>query len=265
MSTSDSPTLAKLGEAVRRYRTMRGWSQEALARKINMSDSTISDIELAKVRPEEATIKALEEALELPEGALMDINDLLDGEESLPKWKREWFEDIEPKATVIRTFELANVAGLLQMRAYATALLRGNEAEIETRMRRQEILQKQDAPTLRIVLDEAVLHRPTGDRETMREQLEYLVAVQSQKITVQVLPYGVWGHDGLPGSFSIATVEGAQVGYLETSVRGMVTSDRNDLGKINGVWDDIQAYALPVGQSVALINKVAESEWIPET
>jgi transcriptional regulator with XRE-family HTH domain len=264
MNTSDSPTLAKLGAAVRRYRTTHGWSQEALAHKINMSDSTISDIELGKVRPEEATIKALEEALDLPEGALMDINDLLDGEESLPKWKREWFEDVEPKAQVIRSFEISNVPGLVQTRDYAAVLLRGVESEVETRMKRQEILGKPESPTLRLVVDEAVLHRPVGDRNLMREQLEYLASIQSQTMTVQVVPYGVV-HDGSQGAFAIATVNGAQVGYVETSVRGMVTSDPNDLGKINGVWDEIQTHALPVEQSVALINKVAESEWTPET
>jgi hypothetical protein len=192
----------------------------------------------------------------------MDINDLLDGEESLPKWKRKWFEEIEPHAMILRSYEMLVVPGLLQTRDYASVVLRGNEVEIEMRMERQEVLQKSDGPTLRVVLHEAALHVPLGGANMMREQLQRLVDVQSRKITIQVVTSDV--NPNWSGAFTIAELAGERVGYVESVIRGMVTSDRDEVTKLADVWDGILAHALPVAQSIALIEKVAEGTWTPE-
>src|SRR3954463_1033168 len=154
MNNSPSPALAKLAEALRRHRKLAGLTQADLAKRIPCSDKTLSAIETGRDRPSRPMIVAIEQALGLSPGALVDIFDLLDAE-GLPGWMRDWVIE-ERRATRLRSFELALIPGLSQTEEYARALLKGNETAVQTRMERQAILVGDDAPTLHVVLDEAV-------------------------------------------------------------------------------------------------------------
>jgi transcriptional regulator with XRE-family HTH domain len=112
MNNSPSPALVKLAEALRRHRKLAGHTQSDLARRIPCSDKTISAIETGRDRPSREMIVAIEEAMELSRGALVDIFDLLDSE-SLPGWMRDWLAE-ERRSTMLRSLELVIVPGLLQ-------------------------------------------------------------------------------------------------------------------------------------------------------
>ena len=102
----------------------------------------------------------------------------------LPKWF-ELYVGLEKAASIIRTYEVQFVHGLLQTRDYARAviLIANAHARVEEidrrvslRMKRQQLLTQPDAPELWAVLDEASLRRPLGGRTVMRAQLEHLPA-----------------------------------------------------------------------------------------
>jgi hypothetical protein len=63
------------------------------------------------------------------------------------------------------------------------------------------------------------------------------------------------------GAFTIATVDGADVGYIETIVRGIVTSSREDVSVMIAAWEAIRTFALPQQESLDLIKKVIEEKW----
>ncbi|MFJ6749427.1 MULTISPECIES: helix-turn-helix domain-containing protein [unclassified Streptomyces] len=124
----------------------------------------------------------------------------------------DWFElhiGLEEAASLIRTYEVQFLPGLLQTEEYARAVSRlgypdAPESKIDRlvalRKERQKLLTRPDAPRLWAVLDEAVLRRPFGGAEVMRAQLEHLLeAVEMPNVTLQVAPFSV-GANAAAGS-----------------------------------------------------------------
>jgi hypothetical protein len=187
----------------------------------------------------------------------MNVYEQLEGE-SLPGWFRGWVDE-EDRATVIRTFQLALIPGLLQIEEYARALLPGDEPAVARRMKRQEILARDTPPMLHVVLDEAVLYQAHGGPKVMRAQLEHLIASVGPRLTLQVVRSE--HNPRSTGAFSIATVDGRDVGYVETVIRGIVTSSREDIAELSTAWETIRAFALSQKESLDLIREVIEEKW----
>ncbi len=141
-------------------------------------------------------------------------------------------------------------------------LLRGDESAVAARLHRQLILTREDPqpPILRCVIDEAVLHRPIGPPEVMREQFDHLISIVGPRLSVQVVPHGM--HSGLMGGFAIATLEGGiDVLYAETAVRGLTTNDQDDVTAVIERFEAIRTEALPLSMSLELIKRTAEERW----
>ena len=100
----------------------------------------------------------------------------------LPTWL-EPYVGLEAAASIIRTYQIQFVPGLLQTEGYARALIRQGSAESEEEIAR---LKLSCAPAARrscagpdplqlwVVVDEAALRCLFGPREIVREQLTYL-------------------------------------------------------------------------------------------
>ncbi|OKI10280.1 XRE family transcriptional regulator [Streptomyces sp. CB02923] len=109
------------------------------------------------------------------------------------------FAELEAGAETISCYEPMFVPGLLQTRAYATAVHRGGYVEVprsaetaavEFRLERQRVLSAEGAPRLHVVVHEAALHVSLGGRQLMRDQLLRLVeACHLPNVTLQVLPF----------------------------------------------------------------------------
>jgi transcriptional regulator with XRE-family HTH domain len=234
--------------------------QESLATRVHYSKAWLSNVETGQVAPHAEQIVALEKALNLPPGALMNIREQFDAE-SLPRGCRPWTDE-ERRAAIMRTFQLALIPELLQTESYARALFPGDEASVQTLMVRQAILTREapEPPRLYCVLDEAVLHQARGGKEVMREQLEVLIAaVSPPRLTVQVVPSGRSPRS--LGAFTIATVDGAEVGYVETVIRGIVTGNRDDIADLLAAWEAVRTFALSQQESIDLIQQVLAERW----
>jgi hypothetical protein len=79
-------------------------------------------------------------------------------------------------------------------------------------------LQGDDAPQVRVVLDEAVLRRAPVGSNTMRKQIEHLIDV-SRKPTVQigVIPLDYGPHPGLAGSFEVHDTADSSLVFFESA------------------------------------------------
>jgi transcriptional regulator with XRE-family HTH domain len=257
MSRHRSPTLVTLGRMVRTFREAAGLTQKELAKAINYTNGWLSNVETGQLRPRVEQVTALEEALGVPPGALMNVYEQLDGE-VMPGWFREWVDE-ESQADVLRTFQLSVIPGLLQIEEYARALLPGDEAGVTQRLKRQEILTRDTPPVFHVVLDEAVLYQGRGGKDAMRAQLEHLIASVGPSLSLQVVRSE---QNPRPrGAFTLATVDSTDVAYVDNAVRGIVTSSREDLAVLTASWEAIRTFALSQQDSLDLIRRVIEEKW----
>ncbi|MFI6169867.1 helix-turn-helix domain-containing protein [Nocardia sp. NPDC051052] len=185
----------------------------------------------------------------------------------LPPWF-ETYLGLEGAAQTIRTFEGQLVPGLLQTEDYTHALIevghQNAEAarRVELRTKRQQILDISDGPRLWAVLDEAVLHRPIGGKQVLREQIEHLVEMsQKSGVTIQVLPYDAGGHAAAGSSFTMlrfAERELPDIVYLEQLTSALYLDRKEDLQTYREVMDKVAVQAATPERSRILLAEAAK-------
>jgi transcriptional regulator with XRE-family HTH domain len=248
------------GRELRHYRQVAGITQAQMAQKIHFSESLISGVETGQLPASPEFAQACDTTLNTG-GALHRLLDWRRGQ-VFPAWFGKW-RDKEQVAVMLRTYEPLVIPGLLQTEAYARALLGASEEAVSARLERQTILSRDDPkpPRLRVVIDESVLHRLVGSPEIMRRQLDHLVHVTTPEVSVQIVPQGCV-RAGLLAGFVIATMEGGdEVAYFETAIRGLTTSDHDDVAAALELFEAIRIDALPLGMSVELVKRTAEERW----
>lgn len=258
MGRMPSPALITLGRQIRRYRDSSGLRQRELADLLGYSEPWMSALETGRLLPKPEQVAAIEEALHIPPGVLMEVCNQLELD-ATPQWFREW-RDVETEAEVLRWVELSNVPGLLQTEEYARVLLR-DDAAVAARMARQQVLTRETPPPpiLHCVLDEAILYRGCGGPKVMYDQLIHLTESGGPRLTIQVVRSDV--NPESAGAFILATTNRRDVAYLETAVRGLVTSAPEDVSIISDAWESIRSFAMPQHESAAFIRKTAEERW----
>ncbi|MEV7965533.1 helix-turn-helix transcriptional regulator [Sphaerisporangium sp. NPDC088356] len=258
--------LAFFGAELRNYRQRSGISQEDLADRINFSASLIGFVERAQRFPSRDFVERCDQALEL-KGELTRLWPLLTREAS-PPWFHGWL-DVEQQAHTLRTWQPLVVPGLLQTEEYAREVIRGEPCitqeqvakKLEARMERQAILARTTPPVLWVVLDEAVLLRPIGGKDVIRRQLECLLAaVESPRISIQVVPLMLGGTTGISGGFVIAQLPGrTDTVYIESATHGYVTSHSDDVQAIHHRYDIIRTEAHPQHVSIDRIREAIKA------
>jgi len=248
------PTVLRmlLGAHLRRLREAQGVSREDAGWEIRASESKISRMELGRVSFKERDV---EDLLTLYGQVDTDERErllALARQANTPGWWHRygdvlpnWFQSylgLEAAASLIRTYEVQFVPGLLQTADYArSVVLLGHgrakaeeiERRVDLRMRRQKILERPEAVQLWAVIDEAVLRRPVGSRSTMRGQIQALIdATQRQSVHLQVLPFQVGGHSAAGGAFSILRFpdqELPDIVYVEQLSSALYLDKRDDV------------------------------------
>jgi transcriptional regulator with XRE-family HTH domain len=213
-----------LGARLRRLREESGLTRGEAAESIRASESKISRMELGRVGLKPRDVADL---LDLYRVGGSERADLLARvrDTNRPGWWHPysdvtpaWFQmylGLEAAATLIRTYEVQFVPGLLQTEDYARAVVRlghgsARKAEVErrVRLRRQrqvEVLGRPDPPMLWAVVDEAALRRPVGGAAVMCEQLQALVGLvtKAPHVRLQIVTLEAGGHAAAGGSFTI--------------------------------------------------------------
>ena len=248
------PTVLRmlLGAHLRRLREAQGVSREDAGWEIRASESKISRMELGRVSFKERDV---EDLLTLYRQIDTDERErllALARQANTPGWWHRygdvlpnWFQSylgLEAAASLIRTYEVQFVPGLLQTADYArSVVLLGHgrakaeeiDRRVDLRMRRQKILDRADPVQVWAVIDEAVLRRPVGSRSTMRGQIQALIdATQRQSVHLQVLPFQVGGHSAAGGAFSILRFpdqELPDIVYVEQLSSALYLDKRDDV------------------------------------
>ncbi|MDH2393166.1 helix-turn-helix transcriptional regulator [Streptomyces sp. HNM0663] len=264
LDPSASP-LAYYGSELRRLREAAQLSQENLGGCVFCTGSQIGHIESGRRMPTRDFSERLDAALGT-DGTFSRLVGLV-LRNQLPTWFQP-YADMEARATYIASYQAQLVDGLLQTEEYARAVLASGmpdrlEELVAARMERQRILAREQPPMLWVVLDEAALHRPVGGAKVMRAQLAHLLTLSGHRwIKIQVLPFAAGEHASLIGSFNILRFErDPDLVYTEDLVSGHMTANPDDVREAALRYAHVQAAALSVEDSAALIARVMEERY----
>ncbi|WP_395109866.1 helix-turn-helix domain-containing protein [Actinomadura sp. SCN-SB] len=255
------PEFLSFGAEVKRLRAAAGLRQQDLASLVNVTRSYITQVESGRTRCRRDFALRLDRALKSGTAIAEAWDDLLESikTERYPTFFVN-FTKVEQSAIVFRAYDERLVHGLLQTEAYARVLLK-NEDKVKSRMRRQEILDRDPGPLVSIILDETVLYREVGGPQVMREQLEHLIELsRTEKVQLQIAP--IQYVRNVHGSFAIATrSDHRQVAYAVMAWGGETTTNEDDIAAVNGTFLVLQSEALNVRDTRSLIRKVIEEKW----
>jgi transcriptional regulator with XRE-family HTH domain len=277
------PTVLRilLGTQLRRLRTAKGITREAAGYEIRASHAKISRLELGQVSFKERDVADL---LTLYGVTAADERQTLLGlarQANSPGWWHKysdvlpnWFEvyvGLEEAASIIRTYEIQFIPGLLQTEEYARAVImlahakspaEEVERRVNLRMARQRRLTGPDAPRLWAVVDEAALRRPLGGRNAMRGQIEQLIELAAlPNVTLQIVPFDRGGHAAAGGPFSILRFTGAElpdVVYMEQLTSALYFDKPEETDHYMAVMDRLALEAAPAAETPRYLGRILD-------
>ncbi|MEU8610137.1 helix-turn-helix transcriptional regulator [Actinoplanes sp. NPDC048791] len=277
---NDGPTVRRLqlGARLRNLRLAKGVTRDKAGYEIRASESKISRMELGRVSFKERDVVDLLKLYGVEDEGEQQRLLTLAREANTPGWWHSygdvlstWFQnylDLEQAAELIRTYEIQFVPGLLQTDAYARAVIMlghggATPEEIDRRadlrMARKQMLQRHESPRLWAVLDEAVLRRPIGGKEVLREQIESLLAMCEQpSVRLQVIPFESGGHAAAGGAFTILRFpypDMPDVVYLEHLTSGLYLDKREDVDHYAAAMGRLTIEAEPPARTPELLHK----------
>lgn len=273
------PTVRRmlLGAQLRRLREASGVSREQAGWEIRSSESKISRIELGRVGFKERDVADLLTLYRVVDQEQRAALLTLAREANTPGWWHtygdllpSWFQSylgLESAATLIRTYEIQFIPGLLQTHDYARAVVllahagqRGAEVDrrVELRMARQLLLNQPAGPRLWAVVDEAALRRPIGGRQVMRSQIEYLAeATKLPHVQLQIVPFRAGGHAGVGGAFTVLRFgdqDLPDVVYVEQLTGALYLDKRDDVDQYVAAMERLSVQANPPDDTPELLD-----------
>ncbi|RKN70973.1 XRE family transcriptional regulator [Streptomyces klenkii] len=213
MAARRGPTFRRreLGKELRRLRERKGYGTKEAAAAIESSEAKLNRVETG--HNQLPRVRDLEDLLDFYGVTDPDDRDhlLMLHRESL---SHDWYRPhqtylpsgaalylgLENDAATLRAWHSQVVFALLQTEDYARSMFMTAKAvderttefveeNVAVRMKRKEILYREDPTELRVVLDETALRRVIGGPKVMREQYKEIERVAAlEHVTVQILP-----------------------------------------------------------------------------
>jgi transcriptional regulator with XRE-family HTH domain len=282
----DDPTVLRmvLGGQLRRLRERRGISREKAGWEIRSSESKISRMELGRVGFKERDVADLLTLYGVADAEEREALVTLARQANQPNWWNRygdvlpnWLQSylgLETAATIIRSYEVQFVAGLLQTPGYARAVITlGHGAasaeeidrRVALRVERQKILDRENGPRMWAVIDEAALRRPIGGADVMRDQIDALITASKRpNVQIQLLPFEVGGHAAAGGAYTIlrfADRELPDVVYIEQLTGALYLDKREDVDHYAITMERLCMEAAPPEETVRRLAELKRSAY----
>ncbi|CAM5710728.1 hypothetical protein SANTM175S_10461 [Streptomyces antimycoticus] len=198
----------RLGTELRRMREGAGLSIQEAADRLGINRTHITNLELARFGVSEERVRALAAIYACPDSAYVEALVAMTRER-----KGGWWEEyrghiatggldlaeLEYYATSLRVLEIMHMPGLLQTEEYARAVLGSTVPQwsatdlrrrLSHRMKRRDILDRDDPPSCTFIIHEAALRMRFGTDLVLRAQLDSLLESSERKnVTVRVLTF----------------------------------------------------------------------------
>jgi transcriptional regulator with XRE-family HTH domain len=268
----------QLGRELRRLREAAGKSAQEAADWAGVSTSTLSKIERGSqaVKTGHARLFAQLYGIGAPDADTL-IRLAREANQrgwwtaygdTVPDWVRTYL-DLEQDASELWAYESGLMFGLFQTPAYAQAITTATLPDadhdeltrlVAFRTARQKRLFGDRAPSLRVVLDEAVLHRMVGGPAVMREQLQHLTEVATlPHVSILVQPFSAGAHPSIGSAFTLLRFADADTAdmncvYLENAQGALYLERPGDVDRYTVIFEQLSRSALPANESLQLVT-----------
>jgi transcriptional regulator with XRE-family HTH domain len=278
--TGASPTVRQreLGTRLRRLRTELGLTVDDVGEKLLCSATKISRMETGARRPSLRDVRDLCGIYGVDERTSAELMDLARKARE-PGWWMKYddlqlnpYIGLEQAATSITSYTMYYIPALLQTEDYARAIIKGiapkidpkiHQQRVEVRLRRQQLLAQDNPPRYRVLLDEAVLHRPVGSTAVMVAQLGKILEIERDaKATVQVIPFDVGAHAAQDSNFVLFDFDDpglSSVVFVEGLINHQYQERRPDLDRYREAIESLRDSALSPRDSVLRIAEMQKA------
>jgi transcriptional regulator with XRE-family HTH domain len=224
----ESPAVARrrVRLALRKARQASALSQADVAHRLGWSMSKMQRIEAGDVTVSGTDLRALldlfggfsdEEIKQLNEDARISRRQRW---WTAPEYRRHLTSGLmellqfESEAAAIRVYQPVLVPGVLQTSSFAESILGWWDKSLSEedrrvrldvrRLRRTQVIEREDAPTYLLILDQSTLEREIGGPAVMAEQLEALIQdAHRPNLYVRIIPFREGALIGSLGPFTV--------------------------------------------------------------
>jgi transcriptional regulator with XRE-family HTH domain len=279
-----TPTVRRLqlGNELRRLRERAGHTPAQAAQVLHCNVTKISRLELGQSGIAIGDVKLLLESYGDDPEHIAWMMELARNNRERGRWSGyravlpEWFRayvDLERDAEDIRLAQVELVHGLLQTENYirvlhADRIVPGEpvdvDAAVKARLERQELLTREDGPTVSFVLSESCVRRVVGGREVMAEQLEHLVVMtEHPRVRIQLRPFDTVETVGFVAAFSLLRVPSfgdeppLVFVYCEDYDGARYIDDNATIRVYEDLWNSLQAAALGPRETARRLREIA--------
>jgi DNA-binding XRE family transcriptional regulator len=271
MEAPDDDPRRLLGSLLRQARTDAGITQDAVAHAIGVERSGVTRMEGGDRMLTLATLGAWLErcgVTGLAEGGVRAMWRVArrqgDGDEPVKTWFVGW-TDAEVAAWTLRFWAPLIVPGLLQTERYMYEVFRAfgqphdrATQAVTARLARQEILKREDPPTVVAIIDELVLARQIGSREVMAEQCDRLLKVSEHPSVIVQVVRGASA--GLGGMLALAEGPRGSVLLSGSLLEDIVTADVQQVRAAAAIVDAVRGAAMSTGDTKVSLGE-AHQRW----
>lgn len=265
----------ELGRRLRQLRYQHGLTIEDVAGQLLCSATKVSRLETGMRRPSLRDVRDLCALYDLDDQTSTELMNLARGAREQGWWTQyvdvsfEPYIGLEAEATAITCYSMYYVPGLLQTEEYARALIKAiapriepevYEQRVEVRLRRQQLLEQDDRPRYRVLLDEAVLHRRVGGTQVMYAQLsKILEAEKKDQAAVQIIPFDVGAHAAQDSNFVLLEFDEPSVSpviYVEGLTGSRYIDREADVDRYREAVERLRDSALNQHESKHRLNQL---------
>jgi transcriptional regulator with XRE-family HTH domain len=282
MTPTHSPIVRRrrLAAELGRLRQESGKTLTDVAAALECSPAKISRIETAAVTCRVQDLRDLLDLYAVPDDDRPPLVDLARQSRGRGWWysfadlidePMQTLVGLEDEASRIMLYEPHCVPGLLQTTGYAQAIMAlGGDFTadeltqgLDLRIRRQAIFDREPAPELLVVLDEAALRRAPAGADVMAGQYDKLLEIAARPTcTLQVLPLaaGLNLHGSVP--FSVLWFAGEaepQAAYAELPASEHLIDRTAAVGQYAAAYNALAGSALPPAESADLVGEIARA------
>ncbi|MGY0060873.1 helix-turn-helix domain-containing protein [Streptomyces sp. LZ34] len=282
MPAGGRPTVRsrRLGAALKRYRLGAKLDQPQAAEVLGVHQARVSRIESGHVTARIPEIRVLLGAYGIDDPKVGAKLETLAKNANRRGW---WLEhaahlrsdyldhiSLEDDATFIREWQPSLIPGLLQVPAYAEAIITSSHVFIDpdkvTKLvevkedRQAKIEEREGAANYAAIIWEPVIIHSIVKPEIHQEQLAHMLEVgKRQNVTLQVLPVSAGAKAGMPSAFSCFSFDAEPIVEAVTldNLRGSsILEAAEDLTAYSLAFDQLRSAALAPDESSRLIRRV---------
>ncbi|MCQ8193402.1 Scr1 family TA system antitoxin-like transcriptional regulator [Streptomyces rugosispiralis] len=269
----------RLGTELRRMREHAGLTIQEAADRLGTNRSHVTNMELARFGVSEERVRTLAANYACPDEAYVEALVAMATER-----KRGWWEEyrgtlgaagldlaeLEYFATSLRVVELMHIPGLLQTEDYARSVLSTAvpgwsptelRRRLSHRMKRRDILDRDQPPSCTFIMHETALRVRFGDQRVLCAQLDSLLeSSERPNVSVRVVPIAAGGFHlaGISVTYATGPVPQLDTVQLDVAQDAAFLDGASQLLNYRAVMDRTEELALSEKESRDFIRETVQ-------